>query len=74
MQATRPIRRMLVAVKDPTAQALPALEKAGSSRVRVLDHLSCDLLVIKPRGFGGKVPRRHRGARHVSLPSGVPSY
>src|SRR5215469_6525804 len=32
----RPIRRILVAVKDPTARALPALEKAGQL-ARALD-------------------------------------
>jgi len=46
----------------------------GNTAERVLDHLSCDLLVIKPRGFRGKVPRRRRGARHVSPWLGVPFY
>jgi len=45
----------------------------GNTAERVLDHLSCDLLVIKPRGFRGKVPRRRRGVRHVS-PPGVRFY
>ena len=58
-----------------------ALARSGLKRLlidntaeRVLDHLSCDLLVIKPRGFRGKVPRRRRGARYVNLRSGVPFY
>ena len=67
----RRIRRILVAVKDPAARALPLL--IGNTAERVLDHLSCDLLVIKPRGFRGKVPRRRRGVRHVS-PPGVRFY
>jgi universal stress protein E len=46
----------------------------GNTAERVLDHLPCDLLVIKPDGFRGKVPRRLRGVRYVSLPSGVPFY
>jgi universal stress protein E len=46
----------------------------GNTAERVLDHLPCDLLVIKPEGFRGKVPRRRRGARFVSLPTGVPFY
>ena len=46
----------------------------GNTAERVLDHLPCDLLVIKPDGFRGKVPRRRRGARYVSLASGVPFY
>jgi len=28
----------------------------------VLDHLPCDVLVIKPRGFRAKVPRGRRAA------------
>jgi universal stress protein E len=46
----------------------------GNTAERVLDHLPGDLLVIKPDGFRGKVPRRLRGVRYVSLPSGVPFY
>jgi len=37
---------------------------------RVLDHLPCDLLVVKPSGFGGAVPRSRRGARYLSVRSG----
>jgi universal stress protein E len=46
----------------------------GNTAERVLNHLPCDLLVIKAEGFGGKVPRRRRGARYVSLPSGLLFY
>ena len=46
----------------------------GNTAERVLDHLPCDLLVIKPEGFRGKVLPRRRGARFVSLPTGVPFY
>jgi universal stress protein E len=46
----------------------------GNTAERVLDRLPSDLLVIKPRGFRGKVPRRRRGARFVHFPSGVPFY
>jgi hypothetical protein len=67
----RRVRRILVAVKDPAARALPLL--IGNTAERVLDHLSCGLLVIKTRGFRGKVPRRRRGACYVS-PPGVPFY
>jgi universal stress protein E len=39
----------------------------GNTAERVLDHLACDLLVVKPRGFGAAVPRSPRGARYLSL-------
>jgi universal stress protein E len=45
----------------------------GNTAERVLGQLPCDLLVIKPSGFRGKVLRRRRGARYV-FPSGVPFY
>jgi len=44
----------------------------GNTAERVLGHLACDLLAIKPSGFRGKVPRHRGGARYVSLLSGVP--
>ena len=46
----------------------------GNTAERVMDHLPCDLLVIKPKGFRSPVLRRRRGARYVSLPFGVPLY
>jgi universal stress protein E len=46
----------------------------GNTAERVLNYLPCDLLVLKPSGFRGKVPRRRRGIRYLSLPSGVPFY
>ena len=33
----------------------------GNTAERVLDHLPCDVLVIKPRGFRANVPRNRRG-------------
>jgi len=39
----------------------------GSTAERVIDHLSCDVLVIKPAGFKTPVPRRP-GYRPVVLP------
>ncbi len=41
----------------------------GNTAERVLDHLPCDLLVIKPRGARQQVPRRRRGVRYFSLPA-----
>ena len=40
----------------------------GNTAERVLDQLPCDLLVVKPPGFRRELPRRRRGARHLSLP------
>ncbi len=39
----------------------------GSTAERVIDHLKCDVLVIKPEGFKSPVPRRP-GYRPVVLP------
>jgi len=44
----------------------------GNTAERVLDHLPCDLLVIKPRGLRPHVPHRRRGVRYLSLPAVVP--
>ena len=41
----------------------------GNTAERVLDHLSCDLLVVKPSGFSRAVARRRRGARYLSVRS-----
>ena len=56
-----------------------ALARAGLKRLligntaeRVLDHLPCDLLVIKPRGLRAKLPRRRRGVRYFSVPQVAP--
>ena len=46
----------------------------GNTAERVLDRLPSDLLVIKSKGFRGKVPRRRRGARFVHFLSGVLFY
>ncbi len=46
----------------------------GNTAERVLDHLPCDLLVVKPGGFRRQVPRRRRGARYVSFPSAAVFY
>lgn len=37
----------------------------GNTAERVINELSCDVLVVKPRGFRTKVPRRSRGLRVV---------
>jgi universal stress protein E len=44
----------------------------GNTAEQVLDHLPCDLLVIKPSGARPQVSRRRRGVRYLSLPAVVP--
>jgi universal stress protein E len=41
----------------------------GNTAEKVLDHLPCDLLVLKPEGFRKPVPRRRRGARYINFPA-----
>jgi universal stress protein E len=41
----------------------------GSTAERVLDALSCDVLVIKPRGTRTRVEPRERGMRVVRAPA-----
>jgi len=39
----------------------------GNTAERILDHLSCDVLVVKPPAFRNRVPRALRGARPPSV-------
>lgn len=39
----------------------------GNTAERVLDHLPCDVLVVKPKRFMSRVPRARRGAQLVAL-------
>jgi universal stress protein E len=41
----------------------------GNTAERVLDLLSCDVLVVKPEHFASRVPRVRRGARVVAVAS-----
>lgn len=41
----------------------------GNTAERVLDHLACDILVVKPGSFRSQVPRARRGIRLVALPT-----
>ena len=40
----------------------------GNTAERLLDHLRCDVLVVKPRGFVSRVPRSPRGPQLIALP------
>lgn len=47
----------------------------GNTAERVLDELSCDILIVKPAEFASKVPQASRGARlRVGLPAGALGY
>jgi universal stress protein E len=39
----------------------------GNTAERVLDHLKCDVLIVKPRHFANRVPRARRGAQIVAV-------
>ena len=67
-QVAAETRSALVVMGALARSGLKGLQ-IGNTAERVLDHLPCDLLVIKPRGFRAKVPQRRRGARYVSFPS-----
>jgi universal stress protein E len=40
----------------------------GNTAERVLDHLTCDVLVVKPPHFVPRVPRARRGLRVITVP------
>jgi universal stress protein E len=47
----------------------------GNTAERILDELSCDILVVKPVDFANKVPQSSRGARlRVGIPTGALGY
>lgn len=39
----------------------------GNTAEKVLDHLPCDLLIVKPRRFWSAIPRARRGAQLIAL-------
>jgi universal stress protein E len=39
----------------------------GNTAEKLLDHLPCDVLVVKPRRFTNRVPRTRRGAQLIAL-------
>jgi universal stress protein E len=47
----------------------------GNTAERILDQLTCDILVVKPADFAGNVPLSSRGARlRISIPTGALGY
>ena len=71
-QAAAQIRSDIVVMGAVARSGLRRL-LIGNTAERVLDHLPCDLLVVKPSGFRRAVSRRRRGARFVSA-ARVPAF
>ena len=71
-QAAAQIRSDIVVMGAVARSGLKRL-LIGNTAERVLDHLPCDLLVVKPSGFRRPVSRRRRGARFVSA-ARVPAF
>jgi universal stress protein E len=47
----------------------------GNTAERILDELTCDVMIVKPAKFRSRVPRTSRGARlRVSGPAGAMGY
>jgi universal stress protein E len=47
----------------------------GNTAERILDNLSCDILIVKPADFASKVPQLARGARlRIGVPTGALGY
>lgn len=44
----------------------------GNTAERVFDELACDVLVVKPKRFAGRVPRARRGPQLMTLPVVAP--
>ncbi|MEP6885293.1 MAG: universal stress protein [Gammaproteobacteria bacterium] len=56
-----------------------ALSRSGLKRVFIgntaeslLDHLTCDVLIVKPTHFANRVPASRRGARVIALTPAIP--
>lgn len=74
-------RHPIDAIKDATEEVgcsivvMGAISRSGFKRLvlgntaeRVFDELPCDVLVVKPKRFSGRVPRARRGAQLMTLP------
>jgi universal stress protein E len=61
-------RRMGNAIVVMGAISRSGRERAfiGNTAERVLDHLRCDVLIVKPRNFPNRVPRTRRGPRNIA--------
>jgi universal stress protein E len=47
----------------------------GNTTERILDNLSCDIMIVKPTNFVNRVPQKSRGARlRVGVPASMSGY
>ena len=69
-QAARDYKASLVVMGAMSRSGMQRL-LVGNTAEAVLDHLTCDVLVMKPGKFQSKVPRRTRGAQLMALPSAM---
>jgi universal stress protein E len=67
-QTAREIHSSIVVMGAVSRSGLKRLF-IGNTAERVLDLLSCDVLVVKPEHFANRVPRARRGVRLVTVPS-----
>lgn len=66
-EAAENVRCSIVAMGAISRSGLKRLV-LGNTAERVLDELSCDVLVVKPRRFASRVPRARRGPQLMTLP------
>jgi universal stress protein E len=67
-QTARKIHSSIVVMGAVSRSGLKRLF-IGNTAERVLDQLTCDVLIVKPRRFEGRVPRALRGVRLVAMAS-----
>jgi universal stress protein E len=73
-EAARKSRSAIVVMGAISRSGLKRL-LIGNTAERILDDLSCDIMVVKPRGFHSRVPRASRGARlAMTAPAGSLGY
>jgi len=63
--AARRVRAGLVVMGSVSRSGLKRLF-IGNTAERLLDDISCDVLVLRPRAFRNRVPRKSRGLRLIS--------
>ncbi|MET0499875.1 MAG: universal stress protein [Steroidobacteraceae bacterium] len=52
-------RRTDIVVMGAVSRSLPARPVIGTTAERFIDHIGCDVLIVKPAGFRSPVPRAH---------------
>jgi universal stress protein E len=67
-QTARELKSAIVVMGAVSRSGLKSLF-IGNTAEKVLDLLSCDVLVVKPPRFVGRVARARRGAKLLTLPS-----